>query len=231
MHVLITGSNRGLGLEWTRQLLKRGDTVFATCRHPDSAKALQTLSQAYPENITINALDIGDETSIQKARAEIANYTDKLDVLINNAGISAGSETLDSLDTDIFLNQMRVNALGPTLVIQQFLDLLKNSQNPRILNITSGVASLSNWDRAEMFTYPTSKAALNMLTRTLRVVLSEFNIPIVVIDPGWVITDMGGPDAWITAEESISGMLKILDTLTMNDTGKFLHYSGDEIPW
>lgn len=231
MHVLITGSNRGLGLEWTRQLLKRGDNVFATCRHPDSADQLQALLQDYPQNLTITALDIGDESSITAARQAIAKHTDKLDVLINNAGISAGSETLDSLDPDIFLNQMRVNALGPTIVVQQFLDLLKNGDNQRVLNITSSIASMTNWDRADMFTYPTSKAALNMLTRTLCVVLREFDIPIVLIDPGWVKTDMGGPDAWITADESISGMIKILDSLTIQDTGKFLHYSGSEIPW
>lgn len=231
MHILITGSNRGLGLEWTRQLLARGENVFATCRNPDAAQQLQTLKKDYSQNLTIIALDISDEDSITAAHKAITAQTDKIDILINNAGISAGNEVLENLDSEIFLNLMRVNALGPTFVIQQFLDLLKNSENPKVINITSGVASMTNWDRATMFSYPASKAALNMLTRALRVVLQEFEIPIVLIDPGWVKTDMGGPDAWITAEESIAGMMKILDTMTLEDTGKFLHYSGSEIPW
>lgn len=228
MRVLVTGANRGLGLEFVRQLLERGDQVFATCRNPDDAEALQALQQ---QGLHIIALDVSNPTSIDASYEAVRQQTDTLDVLINNAGISPGGESFGELEFDTMMATFATNAVGPMLMMERYIDLLRAGDNPKIINLTTGISSLTNSDQQGLYTYRASKTALNMYTRVFRHDAAAMGIVVIVMDPGWVKTDMGGPNAWITPEESISGMLKVIDSLTMEQSGRFWHYSGSEIPW
>ena len=122
-------------------------------------------------------------------------------------------------------------AAGPILVAQQYLDLLKAGEGKKIVNISTGISSIGDRDRGGMYSYTGSKAALNMHNKNLSLDVASFGIAAIVLDPGWVKTDMGGPNAWITPEESVIGILKVVDGLTMEKSGKFFHYTGSEIPW
>ncbi len=231
MRILVTGASRGLGLEFTRQLAARGDHVFASCRRPDQAETLKALKAQRPDHITIVPLDVADVSSIRSAYEMIKGQAEALDMLINNAGVFRKEDPLGGLDQQTMLHLLTVNAVGPILVTQQFLDLLKAGQPSKIINITSGLGSLAWRDEGGKYSYAASKAALNMLNRTLAFDLKNTGITTIVIDPGWVKTDMGGPNAWITPEESVQGILKVIDGLTPADSGKFFHYSGSELPW
>lgn len=231
MHYLITGANRGIGLALTRQVLARGEHVLAACRHPQDAAALHEWQSQYGTQITLIALDVSDPASIAASVDAVRQVTGTVDVLINNAGISGGLEPLGTITQDTLLANYKVNAAGPVLMAQQYLDLLKAGAGKKLVNITTGISSLSTRDKGGMYSYTASKTALNMLTKNLSFDLAPFGITAVVLDPGWVQTDMGGPDAWITPEESATGILRVIDQLTLDDTGKFFHYTGTEIAW
>ncbi len=231
MQVLVTGANRGIGLELVRQLVNRGDRVFAACRQPESASALHALKAQHDAALTIVPLDVSDPASIAASYAEVAQHTHALDVLINNAGLSAGQEPLGTVTQEHLLAAYKVNAAGPLLMVQQYQDMLSAGEGKKIINLSTGIASIGSRDKGGMYSYTGSKAALNMLTKNLSHDLAPLGILAIVLDPGWVKTDMGGPNAWITPEESVSGILKLMDRLTLADTGKFFHYTGSEIVW
>ncbi len=231
LRALITGANRGLGLEFARQLLARGDRVFATCREPDDATALHALREQYPARLAIVALDVADPDTLDDAFDVVRRETDGLELLVNNAGIGGLTERLGTFDQESMLERFAVNAIGPVLVLQQFISLLRAGDGAKVVNLTTGISSLANREANHLHTYCASKTALNMYTRGLSFDLRADGIPMIVIDPGWVQTDMGGPDADITPEESIRAMLRVIDALTIEQTGRFFHYTGREIPW
>ncbi len=231
MRFLVTGANRGIGLELTRQLLGRGDQIFAACREPELARELRTLNGQYGGQLSLVQLDVSDPASIAASHDAVRQQTDALDVLINNAGISAGSEPLGSVTQENLLSNYRVNAAGSILMAQQYLDLLRAGEGKKIVSLTTGISSIGTRERGGMYSYTASKAALNMLNKDLSIDVAPYGITAIVIDPGWVQTDMGGPQAWITPEESANGILQVVDALTPEETGRFFHYSGSEIPW
>jgi NAD(P)-dependent dehydrogenase (short-subunit alcohol dehydrogenase family) len=230
--VVITGANRGIGLELTHQLLGRGDRVIASCRQPNEAEILQQWTAQYGEQLLVVALDVTDDTSVQKAREKIESVIDHLDMLINNAGIGAKGETLPAFDAAIMQRVFDVNVTGVMRVTTQFLDLLRRGWEPKLINISSQLGSLQkmrpNWGR---YSYNSSKAALNMVTRMLAFDLQEDGIAVRAVHPGWVQTDMGGANAAVTAPVSAAGILKLADDLTLANTGRFYVYSGEEHPW
>ncbi len=230
MEVLITGSNRGLGLEWVRQLAGRGETVWAAARHPARAEALQRLAARYPAVHPL-AMDVGDEASIAAAVAEIARHTDALDVVINNAGVLPEGETIANLRREDMLTACRVNAIGPMLVVQHTLPLLRRGRRKVIFNVSTMLASLTLKHGRSYYSYSASKAALNMFTRTLAAELRPEGIIAVVVHPGWVRTDMGGPAAPLLPHDSVRGMLALLDGLTLEHSGRFWTWEGKEHPW
>ena len=230
MRVLITGSNRGIGLEYVRQLLARGDTVFAACRKPDAADDLQQLQANYGERLTIVQMEVVDEESVANAYAHVRQQTDALDLLVNNAAINPGSEKLGEINKSDLMRTFEVNVAGVMLVSQQFVDLLKNGEQPRLVHISSGAGSIARGGPG-MYSYRTSKAALNMFNRVLYQDLKPLGIISIVLNPGWVITDMGGPNANLQPEDSIRQQLAVIDSLTMDDTGTFKDYTGDPIDW
>jgi NAD(P)-dependent dehydrogenase (short-subunit alcohol dehydrogenase family) len=236
LRILITGASRGLGLEFTRRYVERGERVFATCRRPDSARSLQALRAAHDDRLSIVPLDVSDADSIRAAHQAVRKATKELDVLINNAGMYSArgsddpSERLGRLRFDDALLLLRANAVGPLIVAQQFVDLLEAGRRPRIVSISSEYGSVSE-NTGFPYYYAASKAALNMLMRSLAAEARSHRITTVLLDPGWVSTDMGGPEAPVTPAQSVASMIRMIDGLTERHNGGFFTREGRAAPW
>ena len=235
--ILITGANRGIGFELTRQYLKQGDVhVFATCRTPKRAQQLHSLAAQHRSSLTILQLDITDEVSIQAAVNAIAADAGAgaLDLLINNAGIAPRgdhqSHSLGNLSMVAVSEVVSTNAVGPLIVTQACHDLLKAGNNPRVVMISSGLGSIHS-ARGGSYAYRMSKAAMNMAARVLAFDEAMSGIITVTVAPGWVKTEMGGPNAAITPEESVNGLRTLIAGLTSDDKGRFFAYDGEENAW
>ena len=233
--ILITGSNRGIGLELVRQYINRNDTqVFATCRTPDEAKELQQLAQQHPDRLHIIALEVTDANSITASVAAVSTKTDALDLLINNAAINPSTDrerTFGKLDAEAMLHVLNVNAVAPIVVAQAYADLLRKGNNPRVVQMSSGAGSLEQQANSRSYTYQASKAALNMFSRCLANSLADDDMITIMLNPGWVVTDMGGPNANLQPEESVAGILNVVDNLTAADNNTFLQWDGATLPW
>jgi NAD(P)-dependent dehydrogenase (short-subunit alcohol dehydrogenase family) len=224
--VLITGASRGIGLEFVRQFLERGDRVFAACRDPENADDLHDL--AAPD-LHIVTLDVTDQRSIDSSYAVVRAQTDALDLLINNAGISNDDDELGSLSFESLMQIYRVNAAAPVLIAQRYLDLLRRGHDPKLVGITSEHGSLESKPDGGPYGYSASKAALNMLMRTLA--FEARGVTTFVLDPGWVRTDMGGQSASLSPEESVSGMIEVIEAVTPEHAGGFFRWDGAGMPW
>ncbi len=232
--VLVTGANRGLGLELTRQLTARGTRVFATCRNPDDAGDLRALSEECAGRVEIIRLDVAEPASIEDAVAEVKKKTDRLDLLISSAGVDggAGEDRFGRLEMERMMRTFRTNAAGPALLAQAALALLEAAQEAKLVHVTSELGSIANVRGAGAWrSYRMSKAALNMLTRCLAHDLKPHGVLAVALHPGWVQTDMGGKNAAITPEESVAGMLRVIDGLGEKERGAFLAWDGSWLPW
>jgi NAD(P)-dependent dehydrogenase (short-subunit alcohol dehydrogenase family) len=232
--VLITGAGRGIGLELARQYVERGDTVLAGARNPAGAQSLRQMQERHQNRLAVLPLEVADEQSVDNCWHRVHELTDGLDILINNAAINPGDaikQPYGLLDSRLLFKVIEVNAAAPLLVAQRFHDLLRASAAPRIVNISSGAGSLASIRGSGPFIYSTSKAALNMLTRILAFNVRDEGIIVVALDPGWVRTDMGGAQADLAPEESVAGILRVVDGLTLQGTGRFLRYDGGEVPW
>lgn len=229
--VLITGANRGLGLELVRQCLARGDRVFAGCRTPGQAAALQAPAASHPGQLTVLLLDVTDEETMDVAVEAIRAQVDALDLLLNNAGVHPGDETIRQVSAETLVHTFRVNAVGPILVAQRCLDLLRAGDRPTIVNISSEAGSISRMQRHRGYAYYGSKAALNMFTRALAFDSKMEGILVVALHPGWMRTDMGGSMAPLPPADSATGILEVVEGLTPADRGRFYTYEGEEYAW
>jgi NAD(P)-dependent dehydrogenase (short-subunit alcohol dehydrogenase family) len=227
---LITGANRGLGLEFTRQYLAEGYAVLAACRSPDRADALRQLERDGSGALTLLEVDVADTASVKRAASRLRSPT--IDILVNCAGvIGAHGQTIGSLDYHDWMQVLEVNVMGPARMCEAFLDRLAQSDRRLIVTITSGMGSLADNTSGGSIPYRTSKAAVNMLMRTAAIDLKPRGITCVVLNPGWVKTDMGGPNAKLSAEESVGGMRRVISKLGPEDSGRFYNYDGREYPW
>jgi len=229
--ILITGANRGLGLELTRLCAARGDRVFAGCRSPEHDTNLKDLSAQFHGQIDILSMEITDTASLDQCVKQVRDEVDALDMLINNAAINAEGETLKTFDAEKAAQQWMVNAAGQVLVAQRFLDLLKAGTNPKIINVTSEAGSISTMKHFRGYYYFGSKAAMNMFSRSMAWDPDTAGIITVALHPGWVRTDMGGSNADLSVTESAEGILKVIANLTPDDNGKFYTWEGKEYPW
>jgi NAD(P)-dependent dehydrogenase (short-subunit alcohol dehydrogenase family) len=229
--VLITGANRGVGLGLADQFAARGDRVFTGCRPPNRVAALEELSTKYPGTVTMLPLEVTDGESIAECVDLVNAEVDGLDILINNAAVHMGDEKLSAVKSEILLSTLQVNAVGPVLVSQHFIDLLRKGIHPVIVNVSSEAGSVSRMDQFRGYGYYGSKAAENMYTRALAFDPETEGITVIALHPGWVRTDMGGPDAHISAAESAQGILNVVDSLNPEDNGKFYTWEGVEYPW
>ncbi|MGD8415979.1 MAG: SDR family oxidoreductase [Pseudomonadales bacterium] len=223
--VLITGANRGIGLELARCYAERGDTVLACCRRPADAEELASISGS----VERFALDVGDGGSVAALAAALDDRP--VDLLINNAG-TRGPDRQSVLDMDFdgWLETFAVNTLGPVRVMQALIGNLRASDQPRVANITSQLGALA-LDMPMGYAYCTSKAALNKYMRMAAIELGREGIHVCVIHPGWVRTDMGGPQAEIGPEESAACIVRTIDGLNAETTGSFWKWNGEAHDW
>jgi NAD(P)-dependent dehydrogenase (short-subunit alcohol dehydrogenase family) len=231
-HVFVTGASRGMGLEFVRQCLQRGDIVFAGCRQPERAHLLDALAS---ERLHRVQLDVTDQASIEAAAAAVRGQTDKLDLLINNAGILLDDEkipdNLAALDFERVGQVFATNAVGAVMVARALLDMLRRARHAQVINITSVYGSIELHTHTDTYAYSASKAALNMFTRILAHDKLTRGMTVITLDPGWVRTDMGGQSADLSVEEAVGGMMRVIDSLTPKDTGTFRRWDGAVMPW
>lgn len=227
---LITGANRGLGLEFARQYLADGWQVYATCREPKSPSLLRQLQGTGGNRMRILPLDVTDPASVKAAAAKLDGQP--IDLLLNNAGVmGARGQTIGTMDYVDWKNVLDINTLGPMRVSDAFVDHVAQSGRKLIVTLTSGMGSIADNSSGGWIAYRTSKAAVNMLMRSLAIDLAPRGITCVVINPGWVQTDMGGPQATVTAAESIARLRRLIDSLGPAQSGKFFNHTGREFPW
>lgn len=222
--VLVTGANRGLGLEFAKQYRAAGWSVVGTAREPDAATELQALG------VRVEALDVTSGASVAALAQRLRDQP--IDLLINNAGVGiAEMVPLQDVDLDEYERVLQVNTIGPVRVTQALLPNLRAGQGKLVVSISSGLGSIANNADAGYWAYRESKAALNMFMRSLAVELEPEGFICIPMSPGWVKTDMGGPDATLTPEQSIGGMRKVIDGLKPQDSGKFFKHDGSTVPW
>ena len=227
MEILITGTNRGIGFELTKQYLAKGCNVTATCRNLESAHKLKELGRAYGENLTLRELDISSPNQIEKLSDDLLANNITLDLVLNNAGyLDRSNQSI--LDIDYFAAEkcFQVNSLGPLYLIHKLLPLMATRDESKIVIITSAMGSLTLEQTADWYGYRMSKAAANMLVVNLKQELRTDNIAIAAIHPGWVKTDMGTKLARDEVGKSVEGIISIVENLSLENTGGFFNFDG-----
>jgi len=222
---LITGANRGIGLEFVKQLREKNYEVFASCRFPEKANKL---SSFLPEDNILH-LDVSDLESISNAFETVKNQTDSIQLIINNAGVPGNRGELQNISFEDCVDSFSINALGPLFLTKTFLPLMQNGT--KIVNISSLMGSIKDNRSGGYYSYRISKAAVNMVTKNLHNDLSKKGIIVVCMHPGWVRTRMGSPIAPISSKKSVVGMLQVLGDLNISDSGGFFNYKGEMLPW
>ena len=226
MRFVVTGANRGIGLEFVRQLTARGEQVDATVRDPGDAFELQAIARP-GVRLRIHRLDVAEDASVEAFAAELPGGP--VDVLINNAGVSGvkGGEPVDPPD---ILRVLNVNAVGTLRVTRALLPRLREGKGKKIVNLTSKLGSIAEATGGR-YAYRLSKAALNMATKLLAEDLRGEGFRTVALHPGWVQTRMGGTTAPVPPEQSVRGMLRIIDGLTAEQSGRTFDFQGRDLPW
>ena len=228
--IMIVGATRGIGLELTKQYANEGNQVIACARDTANASLLNEVASG-SENIKIEQLDIADAGSIESASSRIGE--EAIDSVIIVAGWVGGmpdNQTIDNIDIDEWHNTLNINTIGPLLVAKAFKSNLAASGNGNLMILSSQLAA-STWPMGGMYIYSTTKAAVSKVGQILALDWAEDPIIVSIMHPGWVQTDMGGPTAEITAEESASGIRNVLSGLTKEDSGNFYKWNGDIHSW
>lgn len=227
--ILITGANRGLGLELTRQYAYLGWEVLACCRDPDSAVELGQLASS-SELVTMMELDVTRPDQIERLAAALDGRP--IEILLNNAGTYGQSDAeFGNTDPQRWLDAFAVNAVGPFKVMEALLPHVLAGRRKLVASMSSKMGSIADNASGGSYVYRSSKAALNMVMRSAAIDLRERGVTVALLHPGWVLTDMGGPNAEITVEESVRNLRRILDNLTLADSGGFFDIDGSVIPW
>ncbi|WOE76183.1 SDR family oxidoreductase [Alterisphingorhabdus coralli] len=217
--VLITGANRGIGLELAKQYAAAGHEVIATARNVDAADELAaTGAKLLP-------LNVADDASRDAFVAAIGDQP--IDVFINNAGIGGA----EGDDPEGWLNTLMVNTVAPSMLAQALKANVASSEQKKLIAMSSTLGSIAMNDSGGMMRYRSSKAALNAAWQSLAIDMRDDGITVATLHPGWVQTDMGGPNASITTPESASGLIQVIDALTFDETGAFKDYTGKALPW
>jgi len=214
--VLVTGANRGIGLEFVRQYAQDGWHVIACCRNPNAATKLQCLNSQFPQHLRVYALNMIDHVQIEQLSETLS--TETIDLLINNAGVYSPEhgDAFGATDYAAWLYVFQVNSMAPLKMAEAFIQQIARSEFKTIVTITI---------------YRASKAAVNIVMKSLSIDLDAQQINAVLLHPGWVKTDMGGASALISVEQSVTGMRHIIRNLTLKDSGKFYAFDGQTVPW
>jgi NAD(P)-dependent dehydrogenase (short-subunit alcohol dehydrogenase family) len=229
--LLITGASRGIGLEFCNQYAADGWRVLACCRDPGKADALTKLTARYPEQIKLHALDVTNHAQIEQLARTLSE--ESIDLLVNDAGVYPVADKSGFGHTDYaqWMTAFNINTMAPLKMVEAFVTQIARSKRKLVVTITSQMGSIDDNSSGGSYLYRSSKAAANMVVKSLSVDLKEKGITSVAFNPGWVMTDMGGPNAMIPVEQSVADMRKVIAGLTLADTGKFIGNDGLVIPW
>ena len=220
-NAVVTGANRGIGLELTRQLLDSGYNVHATYRSNKGG-----LEKIDSDNLSIHQMDVRDQEQVSK----VVQSVEKIDLLINNAGIADGRwQSISEIDMEHALEVLNVNAVSPVFVTQQALPKLK--EGSKIVMMSSLMGSISDCQSGRSYAYRASKTALNMFSMAMKNELDANGISLLIMHPGWVETDMGGPNAPLSTEESVSGIMQRIEEQDMSMSGRYVEFDGSPIEW
>lgn len=226
----ITGCNRGLGLEFVQQLLARGQRVIATCRDIATATDLTALTLKHSGQLSLVEMDVSDEASMREAVALLND--EAIDVFINNAGVYGPRDAnFGNVDGPAMAEVLYTNAVAPVLLTQLLIDNVRKGSGKKLVYVSSKMGSIADNGRGGSYIYRSSKTALNSVVKSLALDLAPEGIATATLHPGWVRTDMGGPNGLIDAPESVSGMLNVIDGLSVANTGQFFNYDGATIAW
>jgi len=228
--ILVTGGNRGIGLEFVRQYLTAGWRVFAGCRNPENAIELNRLAAGAAGALSVHPLDVVNPRQVQAAAAALGSAP--LDLLVNNAGVYGPEDSaFGTLDPDAWLEVFRVNTIAPVKLTEAFITNLTRSKRGVVAALSSKMGSIADNGSGGSYIYRSSKSALNAAMKSAAIDLAPQGVTVVVLHPGWVKTDMGGPDAQIDVDQSVRCMRRILDSVTAADSGRFIDIDGSSIPW
>lgn len=226
--LLITGANRGLGLEFVKQYTEAGWQVIACCRWPDDAGNLQELAEKSSDQVEIHQLDVANFEEIDALALILQGRA--IDLLINNAGVYPES-SFGHVDYEAWAEAFHINSMAPMKMVEAFVSHVASSDIKKIVTLTSKMGSIDDNTSGGSYIYRSTKAAGNMVMKSLAVDLKPLGIASTILHPGWVRTDMGGPNGLIDTPESVAGMRKVIDALTLENSGRFVAYDGKVIPW
>lgn len=227
--VLVTGTNRGIGLEFVEQLLDNGHRVLATCRSIDSATELQQLNIAHGD-LSLFEMDVNRVSSIEEFARKLKG--ESIDVFINNAGVYGPKDIeFGNVDAKTWATVLQINTIAPLLLTQLLIDNFRRGRDRKLIYISSKVGSIADNGGGGGYIYRSSKTALNQVVKSLSIDLADDNLTVAALHPGWVLTDMGGPNALIDTRTSVAGMLRVIEGLGAQQSGHFLNYDGSTIPW
>ena len=228
-NILITGANRGLGLGFVKKYIEKNVHIMCTTRDISGSKELLAYKEKYPDNIEIFELDLLKDN----AAVTLANFTkDKpIDILVNNAGVGSSNQHFQAVSSNPWLEVLKVNLIAPLMITQAVIENVKKSSAKKIYFLSSQLGSIADNKSGGMYIYRSSKTGLNQVVKSLSIDLKAYGITVVSLHPGWVKTDMGGPNAPVSIDESVEGMIEVIETTDIKDTGKFLNYDGRKLPW
>ena len=226
--VVVTGANRGIGLEFVSQYLADGWQVYGCCRRPESATQLAGL--ASNSALSIHELDVGNPDSVEKLALALSEQS--IDLLINNAGIYGGErQSFGDIDYAQWARVLEVNTLGPYRVSTALANQVENGEQRLMVNVSSAMGSIERYTTGGHYIYRSSKAALNMVTVNLAHDLRSRGITVLSVHPGWVRTDMGGSSADISTQTSVAGLRQLISNKNIEDSGRFFSWDGSALPW
>ena len=228
--VFVTGTNRGLGLGFVKHLLKKNFHVLATCRDLIEATELRGLRETYSESLEIFEIDLLEQNCSEEMKRFLRNRP--VDIFINNAGVMGPrNQDLQSISVKPWIDVMSVNLIAPLIITQSILENISIGKDKKMFFLSSRVGSIGENTGGGRYIYRSSKSALNQIVKSLSIDLYSKGITTLALHPGWVLTDMGGPDALVTVDESVKGMLEVIENVSLTDSGKFFNFDGKEISW
>ena len=228
--ILVTGANRGLGLELVKKFLKNNEKVICTTRNISKSKELILCKKKYNDNLEICELDLLDKESPNILSNFLGN--EPIDLFINNAGVIGHSaQHFKSVSLNHWLDVLKVNLIAPLLITQSIIKNIEKSSERKIYFISSKVGSIEDNKSGGMYIYRSSKTALNQVVKSLSIDLKPLGISVISLHPGWVRTEMGGPNALISVEESVNGMVDVISNTSIINSGQFINYDGTRLPW
>lgn len=229
--VLVTGANRGIGLEFVKQYASDGWRVLACCRNPVKAVALNALAAQHKRHVVVYSLDVAEYEKIESLSRELSD--ESIDLLINNAGIypTSRSDGFGATDYDAWASAFHVNTMAPLKMAESFIQQVTKSQLKTFVTITSKMGSVADNRGGGSYVYRSSKSAVNMVMKSLAIDLESTGVISVLLHPGWVRTDMGGPNGLISTEQSVTGMRQVISQLKTENSGEFYAFDGQVVPW